>query len=360
MERKPKNTKETMGRSKGFYIAIYSTLGAALILAVAIGYYNFIVDSGPTGEFSMTFTPPGAEQGQTLDLGSIWDIDSVPVGAMDWPALFGDDGVAAHGNRPATTPAPAPNRPAATTPDQPAVTTAQAQASPAPTAPPAASDQDLDDARRQPAATPAPAPEHEEEAGCRPEEAPPQAPTDNQDDGAWYDTSGDNDIPTQEADRPAEPVFEQAIAPIVPTFPAFVEGSVMSWPVLGDVVMDFSMDALIFDVTLNQWRVNDSISIATERGAQVRAAASGVVTDVTNTRQFGQTVVIDHGNGWVTTYSQLENNVAVGVGDVVQVGQIIGTVGQPSIFASLLGYHVAFGISNNNSPINPNLILAER
>jgi len=132
----------------------------------------------------------------------------------------------------------------------------------------------------------------------------------------------------------------------------------MHWPVLGDVVMDFAMDRLVYDITLDQWRTNDNVAIAADRGEAVRAAASGVVTDILESRQFGPTVVIDHGNGWVTTYSQLDPDTAVSIGDVVTRGQIIGNVGSPSIFGSLLGYHVNFAVTSNEAPIDPNTLLS--
>jgi murein DD-endopeptidase MepM/ murein hydrolase activator NlpD len=143
-----------------------------------------------------------------------------------------------------------------------------------------------------------------------------------------------------------------------PSFVEFTENDDMHWPVLGEIFMDFSMDAHIFDITLDQWRVNDSISIRANRGEAVRAAAAGVVNSVENTPQCGTVVVIDHGKGWNTTYRQLDPQGTVAVGDVVSRGQIIGNVGTPSIFAGELGYHIGFNVQNHGNAINPHMILS--
>ncbi|MDR2166507.1 MAG: M23 family metallopeptidase [Clostridiales bacterium] len=143
-----------------------------------------------------------------------------------------------------------------------------------------------------------------------------------------------------------------------PTFVEFTENDDMHWPVLGEILMDFSTDVHIFDIALDQWRVNDSISIRAERGEAVRAAAAGIVGSVENTPESGAVVVIDHGNGWTTTYRQLDPHVTVAVGDVVSLGQIIGNVGTPSILARPLGYHVGFSVRADGQAINPHTVLS--
>jgi murein DD-endopeptidase MepM/ murein hydrolase activator NlpD len=70
--------------------------------------------------------------------------------------------------------------------------------------------------------------------------------------------------------------------------------------------------------------------------------------------------VLDHGNGWRTTYSQLQDNVLVSMDDVVTSGQIIGGVGEPSIYSVLLGSHVDFGVSRDDVPVDPADVLGEQ
>jgi len=143
-----------------------------------------------------------------------------------------------------------------------------------------------------------------------------------------------------------------------PVFSVFSGTEDMLWPVSGEIVMDFSMDRLIHDVTLNQFRTNDKISVSATVGSQVRVSADGVVRSVTNDRRLGNTVVVEHGNGWFTTYSQLQDHILVEEGDVVNRGQVIGGVGEPSIFYTLLGSHLSFRVTRDDAPVNPLVVLA--
>jgi len=156
--------------------------------------------------------------------------------------------------------------------------------------------------------------------------------------------------------EPAQPT-SQAQMPRSETFGSYVEADKMMWPLIGEIVMDFSIEHLIYDRTLEQYRTNDSICIAAEVGDEVRASADGIVTDIYTSREYGKTVVIDHGNGWMTRYSQLDDFVAVSVGDVVRAGNAIGGIGYPSIYSVALGAHLEFEISRNNEPVNPKDIL---
>lgn len=141
-------------------------------------------------------------------------------------------------------------------------------------------------------------------------------------------------------------------------FAYFDTSQAMQWPVFGEVVMDFSIDRLIYDRTLDQFRTNDSISIAAELGTQVLAAAEGVVDRIGHSRENGNYVVINHGNGWLTTYSQLQDGVLVSMGDVVSAGQPVGGVGSPSVFSVLLGNHIGFRVENNGATVDPRTVLA--
>jgi len=140
------------------------------------------------------------------------------------------------------------------------------------------------------------------------------------------------------------------------TFASFTDSDRMEWPVFGDILMDYSVDHLIFDKTLAQYRTNDVLCIAADLGADVKAAAAGRVLDLKLTRESGKTVVIGHGNGWSTTYSQL-GSVNVNVGDVVEAGDVIGTIGEPSIYKVLLGSHLGFTVAKDDAVRNPKDLL---
>ncbi len=143
------------------------------------------------------------------------------------------------------------------------------------------------------------------------------------------------------------------------TFSLFDESKEMSWPVNGQIVMDYSVETAIFDKTLEQYRTNDSICISAQAGTDVKAAAEGVVENIFEDNENGKSVVINHGNGWMTTYSQLENNLMVELGQVVGEGEVIGKVGKPTNYSVMLGDHLDFKITKNDASTDPKLVLAQ-
>ncbi|MCC8096975.1 MAG: M23 family metallopeptidase [Eubacterium sp.] len=134
----------------------------------------------------------------------------------------------------------------------------------------------------------------------------------------------------------------------------------MLMPVEGQIVMDYSPEIAVFDATLEQYRTNDTICIAAESGTPVAAAADGVVTETGFDEINGNSVVIDHGNGWMSTYSQLGENIPVAVGDIVNAGEIIAQIGEPTDFQSALGSHLEFYLTHNDESADPKLLFEDR
>ena len=126
----------------------------------------------------------------------------------------------------------------------------------------------------------------------------------------------------------------------------------MSWPVRGEVIMDYSMDKTIYYPKLQEYKCNPSILIQSEEGTDVAAAFSGTVADVYHDAQLGTVVEMSLGNGYEAYYGQLEN-VDVAVGDTVRQGQIIGTVSTPTRFYSIEGSHLNFRVTRDGEPVDP-------
>jgi murein DD-endopeptidase MepM/ murein hydrolase activator NlpD len=145
---------------------------------------------------------------------------------------------------------------------------------------------------------------------------------------------------------------------VMPTIVGFGAENLMSWPIEGQVVMEFSENSNIFDETLQQFRTNDSISISSSIGDQVRATADGTVASISYSDRSGHAVVIDHGNGWTTELNQLQEEILVSVGDTVTEGQVIGGINRPSRFTVLQGPHLGLRVSNDGNVIDPRTILS--
>ena len=72
----------------------------------------------------------------------------------------------------------------------------------------------------------------------------------------------------------------------------YQSGDPMTWPVRGEIVMDYSMDATTWYPTLQEYKCNPSILIQSEEGTDVAAAFEGTVTDVYNDVRLGNVVEI--------------------------------------------------------------------
>jgi len=174
------------------------------------------------------------------------------------------------------------------------------------------------------------------------------------------DDESDEDQAEQTSPTPPPAAEDEASELPSAAFEPFTTGDELLWPVNGDIAMVFSMDALVFDPTLVQFRTNDNLRIYAEEGAHVQASANGEVIAIGSNVVRGNYVKIDHGDGWIATYGQLADNKLVRVGDVVQAGQLLGTVGEPSIFGTMHGPHVNLRVTHDDVPVNPYELLATR
>ncbi len=144
----------------------------------------------------------------------------------------------------------------------------------------------------------------------------------------------------------------------VAMYTAYNDGDPMEWPVVGEVVLPYSNLLAIYDPTLDQFRTNEIMSIQAVVGQDVKASAEGQVVEVSSDEVSGNYVTIQHGNGWTTTYGQLESTVNVKVGDVVGKGFVLGKTAKPTKYSVALGDHVDFKVTHNDETVNPATILA--
>ena len=124
-------------------------------------------------------------------------------------------------------------------------------------------------------------------------------------------------------------------------------------PLAGETVAVFSVEQLTYDATLGDWRTHDGIDIQAAAGAVVAATAAGTVLSVEEDGRLGTTVVVDHHNGYVTTYASLQPETAVLAGDTVSAGAVIGTVGNTSLSEAGLGAHLHFSVTKDGNAIDP-------
>ena len=124
-------------------------------------------------------------------------------------------------------------------------------------------------------------------------------------------------------------------------------------PVSGETVAAYAMDCLSYNQTTRDWRVHDGVDIAAPQGTAVVAAAAGQVYTVYEDDIMGTTVVIRHDDGYVTTYASLAPELNVAVGDPVELGQTLGTVGETALIETAMGPHVHFSVKCNDEVMDP-------
>jgi len=149
---------------------------------------------------------------------------------------------------------------------------------------------------------------------------------------------------------PAEPAedeqSEDALA-------AAAEEIVYVWPVTGEVVREHTLSALKYDDTMRDWRTHRGVDIACETGTPVGAVRSGRVESIEYDDLYGTTIIIDHGDGVRSVYSNLAEETAVSVGDWVETGAAIGTIGRSALCEIAQDAHLHFEMTFNGVAVDP-------
>ena len=136
----------------------------------------------------------------------------------------------------------------------------------------------------------------------------------------------------------------------------FDEEKGLLWPMNGNVIMNYSMDKVVYFQTLNQYKCNPAILIGGEVGTEVVCAAKGIVTEIIQSDETGTTVLMSIGNGYTLEYGQLKN-LKVKVGDTVEEGAMIGNIAEPTNYYVVEGGNLYFKVVQNDETVNPLLLL---
>ena len=142
----------------------------------------------------------------------------------------------------------------------------------------------------------------------------------------------------------------------VPLVLNFSDASRMAWPVMGNVLLDYSMDSTVYFPTLDQYKYNPALIIGAETGGQVVAAARGIVESVDVNEETGTTLTLDLGNEYELVYGQLKE-VTAEVGEVVETGQLLGYVSEPTKYYCEEGSNLYFEMKKDGVPVDPFLYL---
>lgn len=150
------------------------------------------------------------------------------------------------------------------------------------------------------------------------------------------------------------PVEEDAVQETAWNQPAlsFSEEEGLSWPIVGKILINYSMDKTVYFPTLEQYKYNPAIMIEASVGETITAAADGRVSSIFYDNQYGNCVCVELGDGYELTYGQL-GDISLKEGDYMQVGDVIGTVAAPTKYFSKEGTNVYFKLTQNGKPCDP-------
>ena len=141
---------------------------------------------------------------------------------------------------------------------------------------------------------------------------------------------------------PAPPASAASAAASAAAATAASATKIFGWPLQGTVRRGFT--------ARTESDYHDGIDIRTPVGTAVRATAPGKVLFAgAEPRQFGNLVVIDHGNGWTSSYAFL-SRVTVSENEDVRAGERIGLSGRTGMAK---GPELHFELRRNNRPVDP-------
>ncbi|MCM1261787.1 MAG: peptidoglycan DD-metalloendopeptidase family protein [Butyrivibrio sp.] len=183
-------------------------------------------------------------------------------------------------------------------------------------------------------------------------EAKASKPSESESDTKQTDAPSDSSATDVSESVVSDETAEEAIATTVQPLLDFNEEDGLMWPIVGNILINYSMDKTIYFATLQQYKYNPGIVIAATEGEAITAAADGRVVSVDYDSQLGNTVVMDLGNQYELTYGQLDD-ITVSEGSYVAAGDIIGNVAHPTKYYSSEGANVFFKLTKDGEPVNP-------
>ncbi len=162
----------------------------------------------------------------------------------------------------------------------------------------------------------------------------------------------ESEEPTESEEPEVKPEPETPVENVQPEVLHFTPEKGLVRPVAGPVLLKYSMDATIYYPTLDQYQYNPAMVFSGAVNDKVYLVAKGKITNISTNEETGCTVTQDLGDGYTAVYGQLKE-LNFKVGDMVEAGQVIGYISEPTKYYSLEGPNVYFQMLKNGKPINP-------
>lgn len=171
-------------------------------------------------------------------------------------------------------------------------------------------------------------------------------------------TSGSEEQPESAETGEAQESNSQSVASVEKMDLHFSGENTLALPVVGKVLVNFSMEEPVYFATLEQYRLSPAMVIGVTEGTDVAAMWEAQITDITHSNELGNLVTMSFGDGYECIYGQLED-LQVSVGSYVEKGDIIGKVAAPTKYYSVEGANLYLELLKDEVPVDPMSFMSE-
>ena len=165
----------------------------------------------------------------------------------------------------------------------------------------------------------------------------------------------ESEVVSEGAVSSEEPVSSEVVSeqPVESQAPEYY-----NYPIAGQEILNgFSNGDPVYNMTMDDWRTHDGLDIGAEKGQNVMSIGAGTVVDSYEDIMWGNVLIIQHGDIEVR-YCGLTDKSLLAAGDIVEDGQILGTVGTIPIEEES-GYHLHIQMKKDDVWIDPTRVLKE-
>lgn len=131
----------------------------------------------------------------------------------------------------------------------------------------------------------------------------------------------------------------------------FSESEKLMWPVMGNVILGYSMDTTTWFPTLEQYKCNPANVIQSDVSTPVYAPADARVLEIGHNEEIGNYLRLDLGNEYTAVCGQLKE-IPVVENEYLHKGALLGHVAEPTKYYSVEGVNVYFELLRSGEPID--------
>lgn len=132
----------------------------------------------------------------------------------------------------------------------------------------------------------------------------------------------------------------------------FTDTSKLSWPVQGNVLLDYSMDTTIYFPTLDQYKCNPALVIQSDVSTPVYAPANARVAEVGRNEEIGEYLKLDLGGEYTAVCGQLKE-IQVVANEYLEKGQLLGYVSEPTKYYTIEGNNFYLEMKKGDALVDP-------